>query len=619
MSQDILVQLAAILVLGIVAQWLAWRVKLPSILLLLVTGIVAGPVTGWLHPDTLFGDLMLPLVSLSVAVILYEGGLNLKIRELKAVGGVFFLLTTVGVAISWVVGTLAAHYILHFEWSVATLLGAILVVTGPTVIGPILRHLRLRGKVSALLKWEGIIIDPIGATLAVLVFTVVQAGGISEGFHEAMVHLGMATLVGLVSGGLAAGLLVLVLARFWVPDTLYNPVSLMLMFVSFTAANVIQEESGLLAVTVMGIILANQKRVSVRHVVEFKETLTVLLISCLFITLAARLKLSEIEGLGWNSFLFVAVMFIVARPVSVLASTWRSSLNWKERLFLCCMAPRGIVAAAISSVFALSLVGAGYESAVEMVPVTFLMVFVTVLLYGVGGGPLARYLGLTQANPQGILFVGASPWVQQLAHALKKEGFPVFLIDTHWQNITTARLSGLPCLYGSAVAEAVHEEIDYSGLGRMMAVTSNNAVNSLACMRYAEDFGRGHVYQLPFPAAKEGVHEAVPLQHRGRLLFRNELTLEQLNELVKGNFEVKNCKLTKEFNYKRYRAEQGVGVLPLFVVKPDRTIEVYTAKYDPDPLPGDLIIGLSPVKPEETDETQTAGTLEKESTGDGGC
>jgi NhaP-type Na+/H+ or K+/H+ antiporter len=402
MSEAILIRLAGILVLGILAQWAASRVRLPSILFLLATGIVAGPVTGWLDPDELFGDLMLPLVSLSVAVILYEGGLNLKFRELRAVGGVFFLLVTVGVLITWTIGAVAARYLLGFEWSVAALLGAILVVTGPTVIGPILRHLRLRGKVGALLKWEGIIIDPIGAALGVLVFSVVRAGADSEGLNVAVGNLGLTILVGAAVGAAAAGFLIAVLSRFWAPDSLYNPLSLMFMFVALTTANHFQDEAGLLAVTVMGIVLANQKLVSIRHVVEFKETLTVLLISCLFIILSARLNVDRLRGLGWSSAAFVAVMIVVARPISVLASTWRSSLTWRERAFLCCMAPRGIVAAAIASVFALSLIEHGYSSAVEMVPITFLMVFVTVLFYGAIAAPLARRLNLTQTNPQGI-------------------------------------------------------------------------------------------------------------------------------------------------------------------------------------------------------------------------
>jgi NhaP-type Na+/H+ or K+/H+ antiporter len=607
MSEAILIRLAGILVLGILAQWAASRVRLPSILFLLATGIVAGPVTGWLDPDELFGDLMLPLVSLSVAVILYEGGLNLKFRELRAVGGVFFLLVTVGVLITWTIGAVAARYLLGFEWSVAALLGAILVVTGPTVIGPILRHLRLRGKVGALLKWEGIIIDPIGAALGVLVFSVVRAGADSEGLNVAVGNLGLTILVGAAVGAAAAGFLIAVLSRFWAPDSLYNPLSLMFMFVALTTANHFQDEAGLLAVTVMGIVLANQKLVSIRHVVEFKETLTVLLISCLFIILSARLNVDRLRGLGWSSAAFVAVMIVVARPISVLASTWRSSLTWRERAFLCCMAPRGIVAAAIASVFALSLIEHGYSSAVEMVPITFLMVFVTVLFYGAIAAPLARRLNLTQTNPQGILFIGADAWVRALAEVIHKEGCPVVLVDTDWENICLCRMAGLPCLYGSGLAEATREQIDYTGLGRMLAVTSNNEVNSLACLRYAEDFGRQEVYQLPFASTKEGLHEVVSLEHRGRLLFNEDLNFGELSELMRLDFKAKKTKLTKEFDYARFRAEYGDDGLPLFVVKPDRTVQVATVGTPPEPKPGDTIISLSraatfKTPPEATDK-----------------
>lgn len=592
MSHAVLFQLAGIFVLGIVAQWTSWWVRLPSILLLLTAGILAGPFTGWLHPDELFGDLLLPLVSLSVAVILYEGGLNLKARELRSIGGVFVLLTTVGAGVSWVVGTLSAHWILGLPWPVATLLGAILVVTGPTVIGPILRHLRLRGKVGALLKWEGIIIDPLGATLALLVFTVIQVGPGQGGFAEAALVLGKTLGIGVISGGLAAGILILVLSRFWAPDTLNNPISLMLMFVAFSAANAVQEESGLLAVTVMGIVLANQKWVSIKHVVEFKENLTVLLISSLFIILSARLRLEDLAGLGWQSLAFVAVLLLVARPASVLIAAWRSSLSWPERVFLCCMAPRGIVAASISSVFALSLTSVGYPEADALVPITFLVVFVTVLVYGVSAAPLARRLGLTQSNPQGILFVGAYPWVQALARILKEEGCPVFLIDTDWAKISRCRMAGLPCFYGSALAHATREEIDYTELGRMLAVTANNEANSLACLNYAEAFGRQEVYQLPFPAPKGGVQTTVPMEHRGRLLFGADCTFDRMEELLPSDVKVRKTRLTKEFDYAQFQAEHGSAALPLFIVKPDKTVQVCTADGKVDPRPGDLVISV---------------------------
>lgn len=592
LSHEILPRLTGILVLGVLAQWVAWRVRLPSILLLLVAGIVAGPVTGWLRPTELFGGLFLPLVSLSVAVILYEGGLNLKFRELRNTGRVFLVLTTLGVAVSWVLGTLAGILILRLPVAVAALLGAILVVTGPTVVGPILRHLRLRGKVGALLKWEGIIIDPVGAALAVMVFTVVEAGGFREGFRDAAQNLGLTLLIGVVAGCLAAGVLVLALSRYWVPDSLHNPVSLALMFVAFTVAQLTQEESGLLAVTVMGIAVANQKWVSIRHVVEFKETLTVLLISCLFIVLAAGLRPGDLRGLGWESLGFVVAMIVLVRPVSVLLSTLGSPFTWPERLFLCCMAPRGIVAAAISSVFAAGMVAAGYPNATEIVPVTFLLVFVTVLLYGLIAAPLARRLGLVLANPQGVLFVGADSWARSLAVALKEEGCPVFLIDSDWENIRRSRMSGLPCLYGSALAEQTHEEIDFSGIGKLLAVTSNNEVNSLACLHFAEEFGKQEVYQLPFSAAKEGRHEVVPMSHRGRLLFGPELSHAPLTELMQGQPRVKKTKLTKEFDYGSFRAEHGEAASPLFVLKPNGTVLVCTVKGLPDPRPGDLILSI---------------------------
>jgi NhaP-type Na+/H+ or K+/H+ antiporter len=594
LSHAVLSQLVGILVLGTVAQWAAWRIRIPSILLLLAAGVLAGPLTGWLQPDRLLGDLLLPMVSLSVAVILYEGGLNLKIRELRDIGGVFFRLITIGVTLTWLVSSVAAHFILHFEWPAATLLGAILVVTGPTVVGPILRHLRLRGKVGALLKWEGIIIDPLGATLAVLVFAIVQSGASRIGFGTATISLSLTILIGCIAGSLAAGILIVGLKRFWIPDSLYNPVSLMLMFVALTAANMMQAESGLLAVTVMGIVLANQKSVSVHHVVAFKETLTILLISCLFIVLAARLTLDDLRSLGWGSFTFVAVMLVVARPFSVAVATWRSTLNWRERLFLSCMAPRGIVAAAITSEMALRLADAGYSGAAQLVPITFLVVFATVLIYGLGASPLAHWLGLTQRNPQGILFIGADPWVRELAKALHEEACPVCLVDTDWENIGLTRMAGLPCLYGSALVESTREQIDFAGLGRMLAVTSNNEVNSLACLRYADEFGRQESYQLTIPEAKKGVHEEIPLEHRGRLLFHSDLHFAQLSEMLREEFNVKKTKLTSEFGYTEFQAEHANAAMPLFLLKPDGQVLVWTVGASHEPKSADLIISLVP-------------------------
>ncbi len=592
MPHQALFQVTGIIILGILAQWVAWRLKLPSILLLLSAGTVAGPLTGLLQPDTLFGDLLSPIVSLSVAVILYEGGLSLRFRELRDIEGVFFRMTTLGVFISWLIGAMAAHYLLDFRWPIAALLGAVFVVTGPTVIGPLLRHIRLRSRLGALLKWEGIVVDPLGAVLAVLVFTMVQADEIQKGVAEAGLDLCLTLALGVVFGCAAAGILILALRRFWIPDSLHNPVSLMLMFASFTAANAIQDESGMLAVTVMGIALANQKWISIQHVVEFKETLGVLLISCLFILLAARLRPEDLHRIDLKSYLFVGVMIFVARPASVLLSAWGSPLSWRERFFLSCMAPRGIVAAAVSSVFAMKLTLDGYPRSVEMVPLTFLLVFITVLVYGLCARPLARRLGLVNVNPQGILFVGAHAWSRALAGALRKEGVPVMLVDTDWENISSARMAGLPCYYGSALAEKTREDIDFGDLGRLLAVTANNEVNALACLRYVEDFGRQEVYQLPFPFAQEGRHEVVPMEHRGRLLFGQELTYSRLNEIMGNQPAVKTTKLTGAFTFKDFQAEHGETVIPLFVLRMNGSVQVYTVNDKLFPQVEDSIISI---------------------------
>ncbi len=592
MSEDVSLQLAGIVILGILVQWIAWRVRCPSILLLLAVGALAGPVSGWLHPDQVYGQLLLPLVSLSVGVILYGGGLSLKFRELRHVGSVFVRLATVGVAVSWLTGAVAAHFLLGLPWPVATLLGAIMVVTGPTVIGPILRHLRLRGRIGVLLKWEGIVIDPLGATLSLLAFTMVEAEALRDGIMAAAVHLGVSLVVGVLAGYLAAGVLVVAFSRFWVPDFLHNPVSLMFMFGTHTAANLVQDESGLLAVTVMGIALANQKSVSIRHVIEFKDNLTILLVSMLFIILSARMSPDDLRGLGWESLVFVAVMVLVARPASVLSATWGSSLTWQERIFLCCMAPRGIVAASVTSVFALNLVTLGYPHAVQMIPLTFLLVFVTVLLYGTIAMPLARWLGLIQTNPQGILFIGADLWVRALARALHEEGCPVVLIDTDWEKVSHARLAGLPCLHGSALAEETREDIDYTGLGRMLAVTSNNEVNSLACLRYTEDFGRQEVYQLTLATAREGRHEPVSQEHRGRLLFGPDRTYSALLEWTGRQPSVRKTRLTTASDFKYFHAERENRLAPLCVLKPNGTIQIVTVNEPADARAGDLVFSL---------------------------
>lgn len=594
MTEAVLPKISAIVVLGVIAQWAGWQLKIPAILLLLATGLAVGPGTGLLDPDRIFGDLLLPVVSLAVAVILFEGGMSLRFRDLRDLGRVFLRLTTVGVLASWALGSAAARYILGFEWELALLTGSILVVTGPTVIGPMLRHLRLGGRVGSLLRWEGIVIDPVGAMLAVAVFAAVRTGGIPEVATGAVADLLRTLVAGTAAGFVCAALLVVTLRRFWVPDRLQNAVTLATVFGAYTAANLAQQEAGLLAVTVLGILVANQRQVSIRHLVEFHEDLSVLLISVLFIVLSARVRPEELAALGPREILFVATLIVVVRPVSILVSTRGSGLDWKELLVLSAMAPRGIVAVAVSSVLALEMVAEGYTGADRMVPVTFLVVIGTVVFSGAVAGPLARRLGLARPDPQGVLIVGAHPWARAFARAIADEGCPVLIVDTSWEELQRARMAGLPTYYGSILADHTLDEIDFGDLGRLLALTSNDEMNSLACLRYAEVFGRRGVYQLVPGAPERGRHEAVPLAQRGRYLFGEGLTAARMGELFGGSPRLKRTALTAEFDFAAFRAQHGEAAVPLAAIGKGGQLRIFTADERPSAGPGQVLLSIVP-------------------------
>jgi NhaP-type Na+/H+ or K+/H+ antiporter len=590
-EEQLLVGLAGIAVLGVGAQWLAWRLRLPSILLLLALGFVAGPVTGFLDPDALFGELLFPLVSLSVGLILFEGGLSLRIRDLRAMGASIWSLVTVGAFVTWALASWAAVRLLGLEPGPALLLGAIMVVTGPTVVGPLLRHVRPVGTVARVAHWEGIVIDPIGAALAVLVYEALQeasAAGLGE-VAKAM-GLGMVTtlLVGGVVGGLGAGMTVVVLRRFWVPDFLQSPVLLMLVAGAFTASNLLQPESGLFTVTVMGVLLANQRMVPVKHIVEFKENLRVLLIASLFILLAARVTPDEFKALGWAGPVFVVFLIVFVRPAAVLVSTLGSSLNQKERVFLAWLAPRGIVAASVASVFALRL----GESGQGLVPATFLVIVGTVTVYGLTAAPLARRLGLSNPDPQGLVFASAHPGARAIATGVKAAGFPVMMVDNNRGNINAARMEGLSTTYTSILSEHALDAAEEGGLGRLLAMTADDDVNVLATLHFRELFGRAGVYQLPAQEEENPRVAGAPSHLRGRNLFAPGVTYDALDQRFAEGQRVKATKLSQAFDYKAFRERYGEDALVLFIVTESGALQICTADQSPSPKPGQTIICL---------------------------
>lgn len=592
MGEIYLQQLALIAVLGIGAQWLAWRIHLPSILLLLIVGFLAGPVYGWINPDDLLGDLLMPLVSVSVGLIMYEGGLTLKFSELRETGKVIRNLISIGALVTWIIGTVAAKLLFGWDWALATLLGGVLVVTGPTVIMPLLRHVQPSKTLASTLKWEGILIDPIGALLALLVFEAILARDLSHLPVLAFLGFTNTLIVGALLGGAGAGILLLCYRKHWVPDYLQNPLSLMVVVAMFAISNTLQHESGLLTVTVMGIVLANQKLVSIKHIVEFKENLRVLLIGALFVLLASRLQFDQVKRLSVGSGLaFLAVMMFVARPLSVLLSTRTSKMTWKEKLFLSWMAPRGIVAAAVSSLFAFRLVETGHPRAEELVAVTFLVIVGTVAIYGLTAAPLAKWLKLSTPNPQGLLILGAHPFARALGKSVNDAGFPVVLADTNATNVAAARMEGLATYHGSVLAEAAHEKLDLTGIGRLLAVTPNAEVNTLAVMHFIEAFGRAGVYQLVPVDHRTGGKGDVAHELRGRRLFGDNITLEQLTQRLEAGAIIKATRMTPEFEHEDFIERYGGGSIPLLLISETGALTVIDGE-PTSPKAGQTLISL---------------------------
>jgi NhaP-type Na+/H+ or K+/H+ antiporter len=594
-NEDYVLVLAGIGIIAMFCQWIAWRLKLPAILFLLLAGLAAGPGAGWLNPDALFGHLLFPFISMSVAVILFEGSLTLRFHEIRGQEKVVRRLVSTGIVITWAVTTVATHYIVGLRWELALLFGAIMVVTGPTVIGPLLRTVRPVARVANILRWEGIVIDPIGALLAVLSYEFIAALQGSQGFLHTVSVFGETVVAG-VGVGLAAGFVVgEVLRRNWLPDYLVNVTVLSAVFAVFGLSNAFLHESGLLAVTIMGIWLGNRKGVPVDDVIAFKETLSLMLLSALFIILAARMNFGELRELGWKGPAVLAAMLLVARPLKIAFSAWGSSLTLRERVLLAWIAPRGIVAAAVSALFTIKLQKLGVPDAHQLLPLTFIVIIGTVILQSATARPVAVALGVAAPDPDGFLIVGASPVAQAVAKALQAERVPVRLCSSDWDGISKARMAGLPVYYGSPLSEDAQHNLDLSGLGRMLALGPGDDFNALVTSWFVDQFGRKKAYALPDgrrqPVA--GKHKAAALR-RPVTLFSDDATYwKLLNTLVQGG-AIHATTLTDEFGYDDYRASHDDRPMPLFALTPKGYARPFTPDSDWVPEKGWTVLSLFP-------------------------
>ena len=483
---------------GFLSQWVAWRVGIPAIVLLLFVGLAVGPLLGLVDPGAAFGDTLQPLVSLAVAIVLFEGGLALNYRELREAGSGIRRLTLVAVPLNWALAALAGYYIAGMSVGVALLFGAILIVTGPTVIIPLLRQARLKPRPAALLKWEGIVNDPIGALIAAVILEVLVASRHAEGeltgfFGTLLPWLAFA--VGLGAG--SAWLVSESFRRDLVPELLKTPMVLSLVLTIHSVSNVMLHESGLIAVTVFGVVLANMNVAGLSDLTRMKESLVVMIVSALFITLAADLDVEVLARLSLPIVgVTLAVVFLV-RPAAILLATTGSGMRWPERLLVSWIGPRGIVAAAVAGLAAISLPVEAYPSIELLQPAVFAVIVATVLLHGFTLSPLARRLDLVARVRPSVAIIGASPWSTDLARVLHRLDVPVSMVDLHAGALAEARSEGIDVLRIEALAEQGERALKRRPHDYLLAATPDEIYNALLCAYLAPEIGRERVLQLP--------------------------------------------------------------------------------------------------------------------------
>lgn len=577
MSEHILLTLALVGFLGIVAQWLAWYIKLPSIIFLLFLGILAGPVTGFLNPNELLGNLLFPLVSIGIAVILFEGGLTLKLNNIKGLTRPLYGLLSIGIAVTLAIISISTHFLLNLSWDISLLFGALMTVTGPTVIKPLLLAVRPNSNVSNILHWEGVFLDVIGAILIVLIFQYIVISNYEE---DVFISLLKIIIIGSTLGIAGAKALSFLLDNYLLPNFLHHVFTLMLVLLIFSFSNMLMHESGLLAVTLMGMFLANMKNTNTEDILSFKESLSILLISILFIILSARINLSSVTEIGWYSFILLIIVFIT-RFIAVFLSTISSGLKLEEKILLGWISPRGIIAAAISSLFVIKMEEFGYKEADILVPLTFIVILGTILIQGLTSSKIAEKLNIREPDPTGVLVIGSNIVARSIALSLKENNINVIVADSNWENISEAKMLGLETYYGKIISDNADDKINFEQIGKMIAITPHRLLNALSCTRFKSEFGSGNTFYIQNSIEKENKNNKVlHKSYSGRQLFHENVTFEQLSSMLYNNGVIKTTNLTNEFNFKNYQKEYDGKIIPLYFIDSKNNLHFFSSTID---------------------------------------
>jgi len=589
--------MASIIIVGIVLQWLGWRLKIPALILLIIAGFVLGPITGWINPKEDLGDIMHPIISLGVAIILFEGGVNLKWHEFKQNSQVINRLVTWNVLVTFSLGVVASHYLVGLSMPVALIFGAIIIVTGPTVIVPLLKQANLNRRPAALLKWEGIINDPIGALLVVLIYGYYMLSESETLIIDVIIGLGLSLFTSLILGVGIGYIIAESFKKGKVPEHLKSPIILISIFLVYTLANLVQSEAGLMATTILGITLANTRLSSLDELRRFKEYVTILLVSTIFIILTADIDPEILQRLGWESWLLLFLIIFIFRPVSVYLSTIKTNIKWKERLFIAWVAPRGIVAAAIAGLFSPQLMEKGYVGAELLLPLVFALIILTVVFHGLSIGWLAKKLDLASNHPDGLMLIGASSWCIALASELKKNEIPVLIVDKKWDNLKPARMQSIPTFYGEILAERTEEVLELSHITKLLALTSNKSYNTLVCSQFAPELGQNNVYEIGWYEIKENEKKIPSEAVRGNTLFDSEIYYSDFVVKFREGWKFQTILLSEEFTYEDAINKKKDDSLTIAIITKSEHIFLYP--FEEDKIDKDLKILIMFIPPKK--------------------
>ena len=580
--------------LGVGSQWLAWRMRLPGIVVLLVAGLLIGPVLGIFDPERDIGPVLPAIITIAVAIILFEGGLTLNFHRLSDAAEGVKRLVFIGAPLGWLTSTFALHFVAGLSWESSAVFGGIMIVTGPTVIAPLLRQAGLAKRPAALLNWEAIINDPIGALAAVLAFEVVLVLRTATTVGEAIWALVSGVTVALVLGFAAGRLISTSFRRGQVPEYMKVPVLFSMLLAVFALSDFVLHESGLLAVTVMGLVIANADLPSYTEIRRFKEYATVLLVSGVFILLAANMDFAALAALDWRAVAFVLAVILLARPITVFGSFLFSGVPRRERLLVAFTGPRGVVLVAVAGLFGERLVELGVADGALVGPLAFVLVAVTVVLHGFTLNHMARWLGLGGEARPGVILVGGSAWSKGLAEVLTSAEVPVLLTDPNYGNLWRARVEGVPTFSGDILSEAAHDSLELATYSTIVAATDNDAYNTLVATDLGPEFGRENVYQIAREKRSSARHQ-LPATLGGRP-FGGGATWRDFDTLISEGWQFRITRITEEYGLGDWRERRPDARL-IGRIGRDGMLRFIGTEQEVEEAPGVRILFLHPPEP----------------------